>query len=303
MRHPAAIATAVLCGLCLSLGTGCGPSGAVTPTDVVLKPKDSGTPAEPGTKTEPGGGTTPPSGGTGGPGTFKGRIVFDGQAPNLAPVAAGIVKAEEAAVCKVDVIGNESIVVGPGGELANVFVFLDKKPAGWKASGETPPAVKFDNKDCRFVPHAIVVRTGQTVQITNSDPIAHNTHTFPVKNAPFSSVVKVNDSVGLSSKYDLPEAVPVEVKCDFHAWMRAYHLPLDHPYAAVTKADGTFEIPGLPAGTHKFRIWHEKTGVLERAYEVKIDGDKDVGDIKFAASRFARFEGPRPKMLVLGAIP
>jgi plastocyanin len=303
MRRSSSIATAVLCGLCLSLGTGCGPSGAVTPTDVVLKPKDSGTATEPGSKTGPDGGTTPGPKGSGGAGTFKGRIVFDGAAPNLAPVAAGVVKPEEAPVCKVDVIGNESVVVGAGGGLANVFVYLDKKPSGYAASGPAPDAVKFDNKDCRFVPHALVVRTGQTVQVTNSDPIAHNTHTFPVKNAPFSSVVKVNDSVGLSSKYDQPESLPVEVKCDFHTWMRAYHLPLDHPFAAVTKEDGTFEIPGLPAGTYKFRIWHEKAGVLERGYEVRIDGDKDVGDIKFAASKFARFEGLRPKVLLLGAVP
>ena len=42
--------------------------------------------------------------------------------------------------------------------------------------------------------------------------------------------------------------VMVPFKCDVHGWMNAYVGVLDHPYFAVTGADGTFELKGLPPG-------------------------------------------------------
>jgi hypothetical protein len=39
--------------------------------------------------------------------------------------------------------------------------------------------------------------------------------------------------------------------------MSAWQLPLDHPYGAVTNENGEFSIQNLPAGKHKFTIWHE----------------------------------------------
>ena len=57
--------------------------------------------------------------------------------------------------------------------------------------------------------------------------------------------------------------------------VRAWHLPLDHPYGAVTDADGNFTIKNLPVGTHKFRIWHErqKNGGGDRGGEGTIAKD------------------------------
>jgi hypothetical protein len=41
--------------------------------------------------------------------------------------------------------------------------------------------------------------------------------------------------------------------------MRAYILPRDDGYCAVTAADGTFEIADLPAGVEiEFVFWHER---------------------------------------------
>ena len=40
----------------------------------------------------------------------------------------------------------------------------------------------------------------------------------------------------------------VPFKCDVHGWMNAYVGVLDHPYFAVTGADGKFEHQGAAAG-------------------------------------------------------
>lgn len=223
-------------------------------------------------------------------GNIRGRIVYKGTPPELAPLIPVGQATRDGEVCAADMnIPNESLQVGNGGGLSNVFIYLDKAPKG----AEIPPAssepVTFDQKNCVFTPHALVVRVDQTVKVLNDDAVQHNTHTFPTRNAPFNQAIKPNDREGLDLVYSRAESQPFEVKCDVHTWMRAYHIALDHPFAAVTGEDGSFEIQGLPAGKHEFRIWHESAngGYLERKYEVTVkEGDNELPAIEFDASKF-----------------
>ena len=43
--------------------------------------------------------------------------------------------------------------------------------------------VKFDQQGCHFIPHALIVRTDQTVAILSGDPILHNTDVVAVRNS------------------------------------------------------------------------------------------------------------------------
>ena len=72
------------------------------------------------------------------------------------------------------------------------------------------------------------------------------------------------------------EPLPIPVTCDFHSWMKAYWLILEHPYAAITDEHGRFRIPGLPSGRHEFRVWHERVGWIERKYEVMVIEGKTI---------------------------
>jgi hypothetical protein len=46
------------------------------------------------------------------------------------------------------------------------------------------------------------------------------------------------------------------IDCAFHGWMGAYVY--DHPYVALTQADGTFSMPRVPAGAEvTIMAWHE----------------------------------------------
>jgi hypothetical protein len=126
------------------------------------------------------------------------------------------------------------------------------------------------------------------VNVLNDDAAAHNTHTYPKKNSPFNSVVQPNDRVGVPLKYTQAEKEPLSVVCDIHPWMSAYHLPLDHSFAAVSAADGTFTIKDLPAGKHEFKVWHEVGKMLEKSLVVTIKpGDNEV-TIKVAASKLGK---------------
>ena len=72
-------------------------------------------------------------------------------------------------------------------------------------------------------------------------------------------------------EFVLPEPVPVTVQCDIHPWEKAYWLVVDHPFAAKTEANGSFEIKNVPFGRHVFRVWHERIGYVEKELEITVD--------------------------------
>ena len=223
---------------------------------------------------------------TGGVGTLRGKIEFQGIFTPLAPlyVKGGDVKDSE--VCAAVEAPNQSILVKDGG-LANGFVYLKKAP---KVAGSVPPdaVLVFDQKNCVFKPHAMTVRVGQNVKILNSDGVAHNTHTYGKKNSPTNDVVAMNNTVGVPLIYRQAEQEPISVSCDIHNWMKAYHLPIDHPFAAVSAEDGTFEIKDLPVGKHEFKVWHEVGQLIEKALIVMINPGDNVIAIKVSGAQLGK---------------
>jgi hypothetical protein len=266
--------------------SGCGPLGSgANAVPSVKYLADASAVAEESTTPAVDAGTSEPAA-EGGIGSIKGRVVFDGAFTALPPLFAKGAAAKDPSVCGAEAIPDQRIVVNDGG-LANVFIYLEKAPKGSKAP-EIPGPIEFDQKTCIFLPHAMVMRTKQVVTVFNDDAAAHNTHTYPKKSSPFNSVVQPNDRVGVPLKYDQVEKEPVSVGCDIHPWMQAYHLPLDHTFAAVSKDDGTFEIKDLPAGKHEFKVWHEVGKMLEKSFVVTVKpGDNEV-TIKVAASKLGK---------------
>jgi len=238
-------------------------------------------------------------------GTLKGRVILEGSAPNLPPtIQQSQIKSQDVGVCLYEKIPRQTnFIVASDGALANVFVYLSKAPPGTKLpEGEASP-IEFDQEFCTFKPHCLVALAGQTIMVLNSDSILHNTHTYPTRNPGFNSGVD-KASGGIPLVYERPENKPVKVVCDIHPWMGAYHLPLDHPYGALTGDDGTFEITDIPAGKHLFTVWHEVAGDIKKRYEVEItvDGTTEV-EIKAPAADFASFDGERSKRVILSVIP
>jgi len=227
-------------------------------------------------------------------GDLTGRIIFDGDVPKLLPkINKNNPAAKLPACCAIKDTANDSLVINPNNKgIQHVFVYLKKvsKSAIHPELAKSKQAeVVFDQKACVFKPHAMVVRTDQTVVVKSDDNVAHNTHTYPVFNQGQNFIVAPNDRVGIKMpKFNSKEPLPMQVKCDIHAWMQAYWLVVDHPYATVTDADGRFTIPKLPAGDYTFVVWQERVGYLDKAMQATIkNGAKtDLGDVKAAAAKF-----------------
>lgn len=218
-------------------------------------------------------------------GTFRGKISIKGTAPVLSPLVAQGAQMKDA-ICSQMAVPDESAVVGPQGGLANVFVFLRKVPNVDIPEPPTDPVV-VDQKGCKFVPHALIVRTGQPLKLINSDPVAHNVGITGTAMS-FNQTIPASDLEGLTLSYERPERVPVPTRCDFHGWMRGWQLAVDHPWFALTGDDGSFEIADVPAGEMEFVIWHEKLGYIEKQLKVAISPDAPFEKtIEIDASRLA----------------
>ena len=233
-------------------------------------------------------------------GTLKGKLVYDGEAPP----ASKINVTKDVGVCGKHNLVNESLLIGDGNELRNVVVYIYVKRGGdpppvHESYKETENAeVSLDNWNCRFEPHITFLRTTQTLVIGNKDTVGHNTKIDCIKNAAINPIVAASGQ--LKQQFKEPESRPVPVSCSIHPWMKGHLLVKDHPYAAVTAKDGTFEIKNVPAGKWTFQFWHEKGNYLTSVsvngeptawkkgrveYDVKA-GDNDMGTISIAASEF-----------------
>lgn len=222
-------------------------------------------------------------------GNVEGQFVFDGDPPQLPLlVKQGDSAVKDASVCSAEPVSDESLVVNSKNKgIANVFVFLrkaDKIHPDLKASKDKE--VHFDQKNCRFLPHALIVRTDQAVVCLSDDGVPHNTHTFPLRNNGDNMVIPPKDRKGTTVRLKLAEAAPLDVKCDIHSWMSAKWLVVDHPYAAVTDADGKFKIEKLPVGQHKFRVWQERAGFIEREWAIDVkEGANTVAPVKLTIEK------------------
>jgi plastocyanin len=149
------------------------------------------------------------------------------------------------------------------GGLANAFVDVQGK----FSAGAVPTApVTIDQKNCIFIPRVVGARVGQPLQITNSDPTAHNVHSLSTKNGFNVSQPRA----GMMSTFQLKsEDVVMRIKCDLHPWMVTYVGVAAHPYFAVSGADGAFRITGVPAGKYPIRVWHERYGRLTANVDIK----------------------------------
>lgn len=159
-------------------------------------------------------------------------------------------------------------VVGPGGELTDVFITI-KGMSGKSKGASSPPAV-LDQKHCAYSPFVSAIQTKQTLLVRNSDPLLHDVTVWPQAgsgNKPVS-MAQNQGAPDLKLTFDSPEKF-LRFKCDVHPWMFAYVCVVDHPYFAVSGKDGTYKIADLPPGKYTVEATHLKVGTLTKEIEVK----------------------------------
>jgi hypothetical protein len=188
-------------------------------------------------------------------GTISGTVNFTGTAPE-----PQVIQMDAEPSCLEEYTEGpftEEVVVNDNGTLANTFVYVKSGLEGMTFATPSEKVV-LDQDGCRYIPHVLGVQTDQTIVIRNSDAVLHNIHPEPVNSRSFNVG---QPTEGMETERSFPAAeVMIHVGCDVHSWMSAYVGVVDHPYFAVTGADGSFELPNLPPGDYVLESWHEEYG-------------------------------------------
>jgi hypothetical protein len=186
-------------------------------------------------------------------GTIHGVVTLAGAAPareRLALVAECAARHDGAVY--------SDAVLAEGGKLQNAFVWIRAGHERWAPPPPPADPVVIDQQGCLYTPRVVGARVDQPVAVLNSDPLLHNVHAVADANATFNLAMATSGTRNLR-RFDEPE-VMVQLKCDVHPWMHAYIGVVDHPWFAVTGADGAFSLGGVPPGDYEFEVWHEVFG-------------------------------------------
>ena len=162
--------------------------------------------------------------------------------------------------------------VDTGSELTNVVVFLENAPK--------PPALpvsraRIVQENETFVPRVVAITRGSTVDFPNADPFFHDVFslsragTFDLGSYPR----------GQTKSQQFRRAGLIKVYCHIHSHMSASIMVFDHPFFTIPRADGTFTIDDVPAGTYKVSAWHERIG--ENTQSIRIEAGRP-SEIQFA---------------------
>jgi hypothetical protein len=227
--------------------------------------------------------------------TLKGRVRLAGGRPNTAAATAELQEKMRTAVpadagtClnpNADPIEKEQQTwrLGNDNGVGNVFVMLRPERNTFFALDDQHDAIKaikgegmrvIDQPHCAFKPHVNYLvpeyldkdgnkqTTGQYLRVLNTSPVGHNTKWGDNTPRNPGSDVTIAARTGQIEIKDLkPSTSPVILTCSVHKWMNAYVWVLDHPFVAVTDADGNYEIKNVPVGKVRVVAWHEQSGYV-----------------------------------------
>jgi hypothetical protein len=196
-------------------------------------------------------------------GTIKGRITYNGKAP--APKKISITKDPKICGASRD---DDTFVIGSGGGVKNVVVYLQDIKSGKKMDASMKPVL--DQKGCHYDPHVQIVPVHSVLQVKSSDPILHNVHSFLNGSTVINFAMPPQPGLVLTKKMDKPGGE--QLKCDVHSFMTGGIFVAANPYYALTGDDGSYEIKDVPAGTYTIATWHQAAGPLSQSVTVPAGG-------------------------------
>ena len=215
-------------------------------------------------------------------GTITGTVMYDGDAPARPALTA---TKDQHCIDTVKGTKSEALVVSKGKGIKNVVIYARVRGAKPTVPAKNPV---MDQKGCAYYPHVLAITAGSTVDITSSDPIAHNVHSHAKKNNAINYQIP---QPGKVIPHKIEKVENIKFTCDIHAWMTGYIVAVPNDFFTVTgykdadgawissddyekSADtGNYSIADVPAGKVRVVAWHEELGSANKTIEVPASGD------------------------------
>lgn len=164
------------------------------------------------------------------------------------------------------------------GSVTDAVVYVEQIPAGVDsalaaaAAASPKPRPRLAQQDQAFVPRVVAVTVGSSVDFPNLDPIYHNVFSYSASRR--FDLGKYPR--GHSKAVEFDRAGLVNVFCDIHSEMEAFVLVLQNHAFTQPAADGAFELPALPPGRYRLRVWHPDLPDVARTVDLPAQGDVSV---------------------------
>lgn len=164
------------------------------------------------------------------------------------------------------------------GRIANVLVYVTSDALADYTFELPSEAALLAHINCRYKPHVMGIRLAQPLNIVNADRTQH-THPTPKHNPEWNQTQPIGAPPIIKTFHRAEVAIPF--KDNQHPWEKAYVAVFEHPFFAVSDADGNFRIEGLPPGSYKIKAWHERLG--EKTIElVLVPGESRYLEFTFS---------------------
>ena len=128
----------------------------------------------------------------------------------------------------------------------------------------------------RYTPRVTAVAAGSNVEVQNLDSIWHNT--FSVSRAKSFDLGKIRPGTMDTVAFDRPGVI--NLHCDIHPKEIGFVMVTPNHAFARPDSLGQFDLPRLPAGRYRLRLWHPSMGEESREIELPKKGVLDV-DLAF----------------------
>lgn len=151
--------------------------------------------------------------------------------------------------------------VAPSPPLAVVYL------EGTFPAPATNPIAQIVQKEYRFVPALLPIRTGTRVEFVNADDSYHSVFSYsPTKRFDLGRY-RAEERPVPSELFPKPGLVTL--RCDIHEHMRGLVLVVDTPHFVTTDEEGNFRLEGVPAGAYVLKAWLNSTNTLQQPVDVK----------------------------------
>jgi hypothetical protein len=203
-------------------------------------------------------------------GKIAGSVKLDGPAPHMRAIDMGkdpyCSKAHATDPGKM-----ETYVVGTGGGLENVVLYISEGLTGAAANETATTEPVFDQKGCMYSPHVLALDVNQKFKVVTSDQTTHNIHPLP---NPMTGNIPWNQSqppgaAPVEKSWKAPEMIPVQ--CNIHPWMHGWFAVVKGPYA-TSDSSGNYTINNVPPGSYTVTAWHEAAGTQTQKVTVAAGG-------------------------------
>ena len=154
-----------------------------------------------------------------------------------------------------------TVAAKPSKFLKDTIVFVKQVP-GTKLVTKT---VEIDQKGMEFVPHIVLIATGDTVKFNNHDKVDHNVM------SPEGGYDLGTWGGGQSKNHVFKTEGVFGQVCKLHPEMLAYAFVGQNRFATIVDDHGAFTITGVPPGSYELVIWNPKLKAAAQKVTIVAD--------------------------------